>query len=423
MSKSTRSPRGRKTRRNFPLTAHPRGYWCKKVTVRGVAKIHYFGKISEDPDGQAALAKWLDTKDDLLAGRKPRSKADDGKLTIAELCDRFLTSKVNRLQAGELSPATFADAKETTDRLVRVFGKSRSVENMAGDDFANLRRDIARTRNPESVGNEINRVRGVFKFAWDNRLIAAPVNFGTEFTRPSRRILRGVRNARPEKFFEAREVRAMLDAAGVQLRTMILLGVNAGFGNSDCGTLPLTALDIDSGWLNFPRPKTGITRRVPLWDETVAALRTWLPLRPQPRDERHSGLVFITYHGGAWSKDAAEFDASNGMDELQKQCRKSNDNPISKEMRKLMDGIGIKRAGVSFYSLRHVFETIGGESRDQVAVDSIMGHADESMSARYRERISDERLRAVADRVHDWLFAAAADAVLEDTADGAGGEI
>ena len=43
--------------------------------------------------------------------------------------------------------------------------------------------------------------------------------------------------------------------------------------------------------------------------------------------------------------------------------------------------------------LRHVFETIGGESRDQVAVDHIMGHADQSMAAHYRERISDERLQ------------------------------
>jgi hypothetical protein len=29
-----------------PLTAHPAGYWCKKI--RG--KLHYFGKW-EDPDG------------------------------------------------------------------------------------------------------------------------------------------------------------------------------------------------------------------------------------------------------------------------------------------------------------------------------------------------------------------------------------
>src|SRR5437870_9491716 len=37
----------------FPLTAHPAGYWCKKI--RG--KLHYFGAWA-DPDG--ALAKYLE---------------------------------------------------------------------------------------------------------------------------------------------------------------------------------------------------------------------------------------------------------------------------------------------------------------------------------------------------------------------------
>ena len=55
-------------------------------------------------------------------------------------------------------------------------------------------------------------------------------------------------------------------------------------------------------------------------------------------------------------------------------------------------------------ALRHTFETIGGESRDQVAVDHIMGHARDDMASRYRERISDERLKAVTETIHRWLF-------------------
>jgi hypothetical protein len=56
--------------------------------VRG--KVHYFGYWTDDPRGEAALAKWLDEKDDLLAGRTPRVKADGP--TVRGLCDRLIAS-------------------------------------------------------------------------------------------------------------------------------------------------------------------------------------------------------------------------------------------------------------------------------------------------------------------------------------------
>ena len=38
-----------------------------------------------------------------------------------------------------------------------------------------------------------------------------------------------------------------------------------------------------------------------------------------------------------------------------------------------------------------------------------MGHVDTTMAGHYRERISDERLKAVTDTIHNWLFAEDAD--------------
>src|SRR5438552_14178225 len=74
----------------FPLTAHPAGYWCKKI--RG--KIHYFGKW-DDPDG--ALAKYLGQKDALHAGRKPRP--DTGAATVKDVANGFLNQKKALLDA------------------------------------------------------------------------------------------------------------------------------------------------------------------------------------------------------------------------------------------------------------------------------------------------------------------------------------
>jgi integrase len=187
--------------------------------------------------------------------------------------------------------------------------------------------------------------------------------------------------------FEAAEIRRMLDAATVQMRAMILLGCNAALGNADCARLPLTALDLEGGWLRYPRPKTGIDRRCPLWPETVQAIKDALAKRLAPKDPADAGLVFITRCGDSWQKEIC-------------------DNPISKETRKLLNALGIN-GHRSFYALRHTFETIGGGTKDQVSVDYIMGHAPESddMGSVYREGIDDARLKAVSDYVRCWLFA------------------
>jgi integrase len=291
---------------------------------------------------------------------------------------------------------------------VRVFGKTRAVEHLDTQDFAELRRDISKSRNPESLGNEINRVRGVFKFANENGLIDKPVRYGSDFKRPSRRVLRKVRNAREQKFFEAEEIRLMLGSANVQLKAMILLACNGGLGNADIANLPISALDLRAGWCAFPRVKTGIDRRFPLWPETVAAIQDWLKVRPKPKDQRaHGHLLFVTAKTRTtWSKDERVRTDEGDLGQLARACQKSSDNPISKEMRKLLNSLDIKRRGVSFYALRHVFETVGGEAKDQVAVNAVMGHADESMAGQYREYIADERLEAVVEHVRKWLFGA-----------------
>src|SRR5262245_4616312 len=93
----------------FPLTAHPAGYWCKKI--RG--KIYYFGPW-DDPDG--ALDNYLKQKDDLHAGRTPR--ADPSTLAVKEVANAFLNARKEAMQAGELSPRTWADYRSIMDMLV-----------------------------------------------------------------------------------------------------------------------------------------------------------------------------------------------------------------------------------------------------------------------------------------------------------------
>jgi len=372
---------------DFPLFAHATRRWAKKI--RG--KLHYFGPW-DDPEG--ALEKYLDQKDDLYAGRKPR-QAKEG-LTLRDLLNRFLTAKQSLVDTGEIVPRTFKDYHATCKTLGEAFGLTRVVEDLDSDDFEQLRRKLAENRGPVALGNEIQRVRVVFKYAYDAGLIDRPVRYGPTFKRPSKRVLRKERNANGPRMFEADEIKRMLGAASLPLRAMILLGINCGFGNNDCATLPRDAPDLDGGWIDYARPKTGVKRRCPLWPETVAALREAIDRRPETKGDAGVDLVFVTKYGKRWAKDTA-------------------DNPITKETAKLLKSLGIHRKGVNFYALRHTFETIGGESRDQIAVDHIMGHVRDDMASVYRERISDERLRAVTDHVRQWLFGDAVDEEDDDT--------
>src|SRR5260370_9593883 len=99
----------------FPLFPHATKRWAKKI--RG--KLHYFGPW-DDPDG--ALAKYLEQKDALHAGRK--SRADTEGLTVKELANRFLNAKQALVDGGELSPRTREGYKRACDETVAVLSKT-----------------------------------------------------------------------------------------------------------------------------------------------------------------------------------------------------------------------------------------------------------------------------------------------------------
>ncbi|MCH7688573.1 MAG: tyrosine-type recombinase/integrase [Planctomycetes bacterium] len=390
-SRKVKSDRAKKPYPDFPLTAHPSGKWCK--SIRG--KLFYFGNWARREKGklvrvpedgwQEALDEYKEQAEALHAGRTPRPNSDE--LTVADLCNRFLTSKQRLLDNGEIVPRTFQGYKAGTDRLVAFFGP-RLVDDLATNDFGRLRSEIAKTCGPVRLGNEIQGVRSVFKFGFDEGLIEKPIRYGQQFKKPSLKTLRKNRSTNGKRMFEAAEIRKILDSASQPLRTMILLGINCGFGNTDVSSLPQSAVDLDNGWVDYPRPKTGIERRCPLWRETVEALRGSLERQPRAKDDSDDDLCFITKYGHRWVKTNR---------------RGTPDDAVGKEFAKLLKELDLKRPGVSFYALRHTFQTIGEEA-GETATRHIMGHVDDSMSAVYRERISDERLKAVTDHVHSWLW-------------------
>jgi hypothetical protein len=124
---------------DFPLFAHATRRWAKKIKGR----FYYFGPW-DDPDG--ALQRYLDQRDDLYAGRKPRIQTEG--ITVRELANRFLTAKKDLVDAGEIASSTFQDYHSTCSRVLEAFGPNRVVDDLASDDFERLRRQYAKTRGP-----------------------------------------------------------------------------------------------------------------------------------------------------------------------------------------------------------------------------------------------------------------------------------
>jgi integrase len=375
---------------DFPLFPHATGRWAKKIRQ----KLHYFGKW-DDP--QAALDRWLDQKDDLLAGRTPRPKADG--VSVADACNEFLGVKQDRLDSGELSAASFRDYFEVAKLVIEFFGRNRLVDDLSPTDFSRFRARMAKKHGVHRMSKNITVTRMICRFAYESELIEKPVRFGPTFKIPSKKAKRKSDREGGKKYFDSSELRSILDASSQPMRAMILLGINAGYGQTDVANLPRSAIDLDSGWIDFPRPKTEINRRCPLWPETVDALREAAEHRGTPKSEADVDCVFISKYGNRLVR----------MTPNDTPAKRSHVDSIGPAFKRLAASVGVNdRRG--FYALRHTFETVAGESKDQVAVDAIMGHVDPSMASNYRHSISDERLRAVVDVVRNWLWPEVADA-------------
>ena len=117
------------------------------------------------------------------------------------------------------------------------------------------------------------------------------------------------------------------------------------------------------------------------------AIKIVLTGRHKPNNPEHKDLLFISAKGESFI------------------CSNSGYR-VAKLLLYYLDKAKLRRPGLTFYSLRHTFQTVAEGARDLAAVQSIMGHAPAAndMSATYRERISDERLTAVTNYVRHWLF-------------------
>ena len=84
----------RKPSPDFPLTAYPQGYFCKRI----LGKTHYFGARWGDP--YEALKDYEFKRPYFEAGEEPPRQGTG--ITLEEAFDRFLAEKLRQVSSGEL---------------------------------------------------------------------------------------------------------------------------------------------------------------------------------------------------------------------------------------------------------------------------------------------------------------------------------
>lgn len=382
-----------KPRSDFPLFAHRNGQWAKKIKGR----LWYFGKW-DDPDG--ALRNFVDQRDDIHAGRDPKRQtgvATPEGMTIANVVNHYLEGLNLKVVRGNLSARHFSDCVQTGAFIVKHFGRRASAGTLRAADFSAVRRAFPASWGHEKCKNEIQRIRTVFKWAAESELIPGVPNFGPDFKKPGKA---EIRRSKAQKAatngsldFTSGELRTLIEGSGGWLKACILVGINAGFGNSDCARLREDHIDFKTGWYDLPRAKSGIPRQCFLWPRTLDAIRQAMDERPIAKVKSDDSLCFLTRRGRpvVWESLNSEKGTVSICDN------------VGKEFLKIRRACGIPGSR-AFYCLRRTFETVAGNTRDQVAVNYVMGHSDASMAEVYRQGIDPQRLRDVADHVERWLY-------------------
>ncbi len=283
----------------------------------------YLGANRED-----ALEKYHRMSLKLGASEKP--SAVPAVISGKELANRFLEAQ----QANWRNPAdTRRGYRDWLGRFLKDHPRLRAGD-FTVEMFATWKLSLKRRGySAQSINHYLSAVRALFTFAEDADIIDHAPKLKRVRNDPKHGLTRG-----NKKLYTEKHLGRLLACGDIQMRLMVLLGINCGFGPKDIHDVEWT--DFYASRATLPRSKTGVCQTFALWPETLRAIdglrmhRGELIARMARRGWSRSdgGRLFITKFWRPWSKDA-----------------------VAEQFRKLCAKAGVPCYG--FYRLRHCAST------------------------------------------------------------------
>lgn len=359
-----------------------------------------------------------DPKKIRLDAPPPRFSGRPEQVPVADLSDAYLHRKRKLVDQGLLSEL-YAGPKGELEGVMNLFietiGSRTRFCDLTPQHFTDFHDVLHERFEVHTRAKFIKLVKSLFRFAGPpphgTGLVPTIPLYGSGFKVPSRKEFRLARKRSRElhgvRKYEPAEIAQQLAGKPVEyarlrkgkketvkawrrpskaMKAMILLGLNGGFGNTDCAELPLSiALPaMEDGWMDYARGKTGVDRLFWLWPETRTAMQEYYRSRPEPRQRSHANRFFLTQLGQPWIM--------------------GRKNSIAMRYARLLDALGQKRRG--FRTLRRTARTVAAETGQELAIDLIMGHADdaEDMAKVYTVEVSREIIKTVCLHVRSRLL-------------------
>lgn len=337
------------------------------------------------------VLKVLDARVEAIKARHERRvQILPGVIQFNDLAEAYLTWLRQRLTTGypkKLSRRTYDDNVAVLDEFVETIGPTEFAEQLGPADFSRYAVKHLAGRAPSTIRRRMIYVDAFAAWAVKAGHLTRPWKFGPDWRKPSDSEIT-TSAADSDKAYSPAQLRdafrrvrklPLLRAAGY-------LGLCCAFSPKDVAHLPESAVDLATGFVTFPRGKTGVARLCWLTPRARVVLRRYLMQRPDACGPTAKGLFFRTANGLPYYRDAADDSGSNRF-----------------------DGIGnrwSKLVGLPFSGLRSTFATRADAEADHRAIDTVMGHVSRQSirSRHYAKRIDPQRIESLTRRVVAWAL-------------------